>query len=53
VALNSTTQNVSLLVELPPGTPDEKLGPQLQVRTYDFPLEVTVTPEVYRVGPAL
>jgi hypothetical protein len=53
VALNSTRQNVSLLVELPPGTPDDKLGPQLQVRTYDFPLEVTVTPEVYRVGPAL
>ena len=53
VALGSDPQNVSLLVELPREAPSEALGPQLQVRTYDFPLDVTLTPEVYRVGPAL
>lgn len=53
VSLNSTPQKVSLLVELPPETPAEALRPQLQVRTYDFPLDVTLMPEVYRVGAAL
>jgi hypothetical protein len=53
VSLNATPQRISLLVELPPEYPAAALGPQLQVRTYDFPLEVTVVPEVYRVGPAL
>ena len=52
VSLNSTPQTVSLLVELPSEVPAEALRPQLQVRTYDFPLDVTVTPAVYRVGPA-
>ncbi|MGA3354588.1 MAG: hypothetical protein ABSD85_15605, partial [Acidimicrobiales bacterium] len=51
VSLNSTPQTVSLLVELPSEVPAEALRPQLQVRTYDFPLDVTVTPAVYRVGP--
>jgi hypothetical protein len=49
VSLNSTPQTVSLLVELPSEVPAEALRPQLQVRTYDFPLDVTVTPAVYRV----
>jgi hypothetical protein len=53
VSLNSTPQKVSLLVELPPEAPAEALRPQLQVRTYDFPLDVTLMPEVYRVGAAL
>jgi hypothetical protein len=52
VSLNSTPQTVSLLVELPSAVPAEALRAQLQVRTYDFPLDVTVTPAVYRVGPA-
>jgi hypothetical protein len=52
VSLNSTPQTVSLLVELPNEVPAEALRPQLQVRTYDFPLDVTVTPNVHRVGPA-
>ena len=52
VSLNSTPQAVSLLVELPSEVPAEALRPQLQVRTYDFPLDVSVTPVVYRVGPA-
>ncbi|MGO9880205.1 MAG: hypothetical protein ACLPSM_12755 [Acidimicrobiales bacterium] len=52
VSLNSVPQVVSLLVALPSEVPAEGLGPQLQVRTYDFPLDVTVTPVVYRVGPA-
>lgn len=51
-SLSSTPQNVSLLVELPSEVPVEALRAQLQVRTYDFPLDVTVTPTVYRVGPA-
>jgi len=51
VSLNSTPQTVSLLVELPSAVPPYALRPQLQVRTYDFPLEVTLTPAVYRVGP--
>ncbi len=52
VSLSSTPQAVSLLVELSSEIPAEGLGPQLQVRTYDFPLDVTVTPAVFRVGPA-
>ncbi len=52
VSLSATPQNVSLLVELPFELPVGPLGPQLQVRTFDFPLEVTVLPEVYRVGPS-
>jgi hypothetical protein len=51
VSLNSTPQTVSLLVELPSAVPPYALRPQLQVRTYDFPLDVTLTPAVYRVGP--
>ena len=51
VSLNSTPQTISLLVQLPSAVPVESLRAQLQVRTYDFPLEVTVTPVVYRVGP--
>jgi hypothetical protein len=51
VSLNSTLQAISLLVELPDEVPVESLRAQLQVRTYDFPLDVTVTPAVYRVGP--
>ena len=50
VSLNSTPQSVSLLVELPSEVPPEALWPQLQLRTFDFPLDVTVTPAVYRVG---
>ena len=52
MSLSSTPQNLSLLVELPAGLPALALRPQLQVRSYDFPLDVTVKPGVYRVGPA-
>ena len=50
VSLNSTPQSVSLLVELPSEVPPEALWPQLQLRTFDFPLDVTVTPAVYQSG---
>ncbi|MGA2530446.1 MAG: hypothetical protein ABSG36_14970 [Acidimicrobiales bacterium] len=52
VSLNSTAQSVSLLVKLPNEVPAQALRAQLQVRTYDFPLDVTLSPAVYRVGPS-
>jgi hypothetical protein len=51
VSLSSTPRTVSLLVQLPEAVPSEALRAQLQVRTYDFPLEVSLTPAVYMVGP--
>lgn len=50
VSLSSTPQTVSILVRLPSEVPAEALRAELQVRTYDFPLDVTVTPSVRRVG---
>jgi hypothetical protein len=48
--LSSAPQTLSLLVELP-SFPATNPPPRVQVRTYSFPLDVTVTPVIQSVSP--
>jgi hypothetical protein len=50
IVLDDRPQTVSMLIRVPPGGGSADGEVQLQVRTHQFPLEVTLTPSVHRVG---